>query len=74
MYARRGKDREGDDNRTGEEDGRYGARETGPRTGKQQRRWGRAPREGRPGGERQRERGMEWRESGGFGGIRDGGG
>ena len=51
------------------------AQETGTRIpGNQQRKQGGAPREGRPWGERQRERGVERREQEVLGGVRDGGG
>ena len=74
--AQRGGDREEDNDRTGEDDGGYIARETGrrPRPSNQKQRLGRAPQEGRTGGERRRKRGVDWLERGGFGGIRYGGG
>ena len=74
--ARRGRDREEEYNHVGEDNVGDRAQETGPRTrpGKQRRRQGRAPREGWPWEERQRERRVDRQSDGGFGGVRNGGG
>ena len=73
--ARRGRDGEEEDDHAGKDGGGDGAQERGLRSsGKQIRRQGGAPREGRPWEEQQREQEVERRERGGLVRVRHGGG